>query len=177
LPVITILGIDPGSRVTGYGVVRMDGPRAVYVASGCVRVAQLGVPERLKQIFDELSEVIIAHRPDQVAIEKIFMSRNADSALKLGQARGTAIVACAQMTLPIFEYSATQIKNAIVGRGHAGKRQVQHMIKALLCLRDTPAADAADALATALCHGNTQYGLRGIQAAQGVKTTRRGRLH
>lgn len=177
MPVITILGIDPGSRITGYGVVRMDGAHAVHVDSGCIRVAHLGVPERLKRIFDELSDVVTAHRPDQVAIERIFMSRNADSALKLGQARGTAIVACAQKMLPIFEYSATQIKQAIVGHGHAGKQQVQHMVKALLCLPDTPTADAADALAAALCHGNTQYGLRGIEAAQGgVRTARGGRL-
>jgi crossover junction endodeoxyribonuclease RuvC len=173
LAVITIIGIDPGSRVTGYGVVRMDGPRAVHLDSGCIRVAELGVPERLKQIFDELSAVVTTYQPDHAAIEKIFMSRNADSALKLGQARGTAIVACAQAALPVFEYSATQIKQAIVGHGHAKKQQVQHMIKALLCLQTTPAADAADALATALCHGNTQYGLRGIRVATAV---RRGRL-
>lgn len=173
MPVITILGIDPGSRITGYGVVRMDGPRAVHVDSGCIRIAQLSIPERLKRIYDELSKVVSHHQPDHAAIEKIFMSRNPDSALKLGQARGTAIVACAQMALPVFEYSATQIKQAVVGRGHAGKQQVQHMIKALLCIQEPLAEDAADALAAALCHGHTQYGLRGIQAA---RTARGGRL-
>jgi crossover junction endodeoxyribonuclease RuvC len=173
LPQITILGIDPGSRVTGYGVVRMDGLRAVHINSGCIRVAELDVPARLKQIFNELSNVVRAHEPDQAVIEKIFMSRNPDSALKLGQARGAAIVACAQMELPVFEYSATQIKQAIVGRGHADKKQVQHMIQALLCLPTKPAADEADALACALCHGNTQYGLRGIQLAN---SARGGRL-
>ncbi|HJP35291.1 MAG: crossover junction endodeoxyribonuclease RuvC [Gammaproteobacteria bacterium] len=166
MPVITILGIDPGSRITGYGVVRMDGPRAVHLGSGCIRVAELDVPERLKRIFEELTAIVKEYGPDHVAIEKIFMSRNADSALKLGQARGTAIVACARSELPIFEYSATQIKQAIVGRGHAGKQQVQHMIKALLCLPEAPAADAADALAAALCHGHTDYGSRGIRAAR-----------
>ena len=152
---------------------RMDGRHAVHLDSGCIRVAELDVPERLKQIFDELSKVASAHKPDHAVIEKIFMSRNPDSALKLGQARGTAIVACAQMDLPVYEYSATQIKQAIVGRGHAEKKQVQHMIKVLLRLPDKPAADAADALAAALCHGNTQFGLRGIQVA---KTSRGGRL-
>jgi len=175
LPVITILGIDPGSRVTGYGVVRMDGPRAVHIANGCIRIAELSVPERLKQIFDGLSEIVVTYQPDEVAIEKIFMSRNPDSALKLGQARGAAIVAVAKMMLPLFEYSATQVKQAIVGRGHAGKHQVKHMVKALLHLPDTPATDAADALATALCHGNTQCGLRRIRAAQTVTTVRAGR--
>lgn len=173
MPGITILGIDPGSRVTGYGVVRMDGLRAIHIDSGCIRVAELDVPARLKQIFEELSQVVSAHKPDHAVIEKIFMSRNPDSALKLGQARGSAIVACAVMKIPIFEYSATQIKQAIVGRGHAEKKQVQHMIKALLCMPDKPAADAADALACALCHGNTQYGLRGIQVA---KSARGGRF-
>lgn len=172
MPVITILGIDPGSRITGYGVVRMDGARAVHLDSGCIHVADLEVPQRLKTIFDDLSAVVTRNQPDHAVIEKIFMSRNPDSALKLGQARGSAIVACAQMSLPVFEYSATQIKQAVVGRGHAGKQQVQHMIKALLCLPEAPPADAADALAAALCHGHTQYGMRGIKAA---KLVRRGR--
>ena len=150
----------------------MDGRRAVHLDSGCIRVAELDVPDRLKQIFDELSTVIQQHQPEHAVIEKIFMSRNPDSALKLGQARGTAIVACAKMALPVFEYSATQIKQAVVGRGHAAKQQVQHMIKVLLCLDATPPQDAADALAAALCHGNTHYGLAGIK---GATTTRGGR--
>ena len=173
MPEITILGIDPGSRVTGYGVVRMDGLHARHIDSGCIRVADLEVPARLKQIFEELSMVVNAHQPDHAVIEKIFMSRNPDSALKLGQARGSAIVACALMDVPLFEYSATQIKQAIVGRGHADKKQVQHMIKVLLGMPGKPPGDAADALACALCHGNTQYGLRGIEAAT---SSRGGRL-
>jgi len=173
LPGITILGIDPGSRITGYGVVRMDGRRTVHLDSGCIRVAALDIPARLKQIFEELSKVVATHEPDHAVIEKIFMSRNPDSALKLGQARGIAIVTCSLANLSVFEYSATQIKQAIVGRGHAEKTQVQHMVKALLCLPEKPAADAADALAAALCHGNTQFGLRGIQLA---KAARGGRL-
>jgi len=171
LPLITILGIDPGSRVTGYGVVRMDGPRAVHVVSGCIKVADLEVPERLRTIFRALRDIVAIHAPDHAVIEKIFMSRNADSALKLGQARGTAIVACAELDLPVFEYSATQIKQAVVGRGHAGKQQVQHMIKALLCLQEEPPADAADALAAALCHGHTHFSMRAIRSA---RTARRG---
>ena len=172
MPVITILGVDPGSRITGYGVVAMDGARAVHVASGCIDVAALDVPERLKTIYDGLADIVQEYAPDHAVIEKIFMSRNPDSALKLGQARGTAIVACARMGVPVFEYSANEIKKAVVGRGHAGKPQVQHMIKALLCLSSAPAPDAADALAAALCHGNTQYGLRGVRA---LKLAKRGR--
>jgi crossover junction endodeoxyribonuclease RuvC len=173
MSVTTILGVDPGSRITGYGVVQINGTRATHIANGCIRVAELEVPERLKEIFDELTRVILAYKPDQAAVEKIFMSRNPDSALKLGQARGTAIVACAKMALPVFEYSATQIKQAVVGRGHADKKQVQHMIKILLNLDSMPSPDAADALATALCHGNTQSGLVAIQ---GAKTVRAGRV-
>ncbi|MFT4560757.1 MAG: crossover junction endodeoxyribonuclease RuvC [Gammaproteobacteria bacterium] len=170
---MTILGIDPGSRITGYGVVQINGTRAQHIDSGCIRVAELEVPDRLKEIFDALTNVISTYKPDQAAIEKIFMSRNPDSALKLGQARGTAIVACAKMALPVFEYSATQIKQAVVGRGHADKKQVQHMMKVLLNLDSTPSPDAADALATALCHGHTQSGLVAIQ---GAKTVRAGRV-
>ena len=172
MPVITILGIDPGSRVTGYGVVCMDGARAVHVASGAIAVATLDVPDRLKKIFDELSAVIARYEPQHGVVERIFMSRNPDSALKLGQARGTAIVALANASVPVYEYSANEIKQAVVGRGHAGKQQVQHMVKALLCLPESPGPDAADALAAALCHGHTQYGLRGIETARFV---RRGR--
>jgi crossover junction endodeoxyribonuclease RuvC len=169
---MTILGVDPGSRITGYGVIQISGTRAIHIDSGCIRVAELEVPERLKEIFDALTNIITACKPDQAAIEKIFMSRNPDSALKLGQARGTAIVACAKMALPVYEYSATQIKQAVVGRGHADKQQVQHMMKVLLNLDSMPSPDAADALAAALCHGNTQSGLLAIQ---GAKTVRAGR--
>jgi crossover junction endodeoxyribonuclease RuvC len=151
----------------------MTGTRAVHLASGCIRIAELDVPDRLKTIFDELTKVINEHEPNHASIEKIFMSRNPDSALKLGQARGAAIVACAKMALPVFEYSATQIKQAVVGRGHAGKQQVQHMIKVLLSLDSEVQSDAADALAAAMCHGNTQFGMASISAA---KTARRGRV-
>jgi crossover junction endodeoxyribonuclease RuvC len=166
---LTILGVDPGSRITGFGVIKMDAGRSVHVDSGTIPLADLPMPERLGKIFRVLSSIILQHPPDEVAIERVFMHRNADSALKLGQARGAAIVACANVDLPVYEYSATQIKQAIVGRGHADKEQVKHMIKALLCLPKLPPADAADALATAICHGHTQLGLRGLSGATSAR--------
>ena len=158
----TILGIDPGSRTTGYGVVRMTGGRAEFVASGCIDVAKFDMPSRLSRIFEGIGEVIAEFAPQQAAVEKIFMNRNPDSALKLGQARGSAIVACATQGLEVFEYSATEIKQAIVGRGHADKVQIQHMVTQLLAVEEAR-SDAADALAAALCHGHTADGLRAIQ--------------
>ena len=165
-----ILGIDPGSRVTGYGVVAMEKQRSTHVASGCVDVADLPLDGRLRAIFEGITAVIDEHKPDEVAVEKIFMNRNADSALKLGQARGVAIAAAAMRFLPVHEYSANEIKLAVVGRGHATKDQVQHMVKALLVMtHDKLRADAADALAVALCHGHTSQTLGGIQAARGSR--------
>ena len=116
-------------------------------------------------LFDELSNVIQAHGPVEAAVEKVFMNRNADSALKLGQARGVAIVAARKGGLAIAEYSATQIKQTVVGRGHADKAQVQHMVKALLRLNETPKSDAADALAAAICHGHMREGLAQLALA------------
>jgi crossover junction endodeoxyribonuclease RuvC len=169
----TILGIDPGSRTTGYGVIRLEGRRPVYVECGCLQVAEDELPERLRRIFEGISAVVANHRPDEVAIEKVFMSRNADSALKLGQARGAAIVAAANLGVPVHEYSPNQVKLAIVGRGHAEKGQIQHMVKMLLALSVVPAADAADALAIAMCHAHMQ---QGIKAIAGVRSVRGGRL-
>lgn len=165
----TILGIDPGSRVTGYGIIRMDGQRIIHIDNGCVRTTGDTLSERLTQIFEAISVAVSSHRPDQVAVEKVFMNRNADSALKLGQARGVAIVAASRLGLPVFEYSPNQIKQAVVGRGHADKKQVQHMVKVLLCLPELPDHDAADALATAICHGNTQQGFNAITVADGAR--------
>lgn len=167
-----ILGIDPGSRITGFGVIRMDGHRAVYIDSGCVRIADLELAERLRLIFAGISEIVRTHNPAQVAVEKVFMNRNADSAIKLGQARGAAIVAAANLGLPVFEYSPNQIKQAVAGRGHAEKEQIQQMVKTLLGLSAAPAPDAADALATAVCHGHMHQGLQAITHATGL---RRGR--
>jgi crossover junction endodeoxyribonuclease RuvC len=150
-----ILGIDPGSRLTGFGVVHvLSNGKISYVASGVVKVPALALDGRLKVIYEGISEVIGNWRPDVVAVEKVFMARNADSALKLGQARASAILAAANRLLPVSEYTALQIKQALVGKGHAQKEQVKHMVKALLALSGNPQADAADALACAVCHAH-----------------------
>ncbi len=154
-----ILGIDPGSRITGYGVIQVAGRHQHYLGSGCIRMAEGTLPERLKIIFDGVSELIAQFSPTELAIERVFMGRNADSALKLGQARGVAIVAAMNQGLPVFEYSPTQIKQATVGTGAAKKAQVQHMVASILKLPGVPQADAADALAIAITHANTQRGL------------------
>lgn len=150
-----ILGIDPGSRVTGFGVIAVDGGRIRYVASGCVRAEGETLAARLKIIFQGVSEVVSSYRPEALAIEQVFMKHNVDSALKLGQARGAAICAGVMQALPVYEYTPAQIKQAIVGKGNAAKAQVQHMVTALLKLPGAPQADAADALACALCHSHT----------------------
>ena len=151
-----ILGIDPGSRLTGFGIIDVDGRRQTYVTSGCIRVKADDLPGKLGIIFDGVCQLCDTHRPDMFAIERVFMHRNADSALKLGQARGAAICAAVTRQLPVSEYTPTQIKLAIVGRGHADKQQVQHMVRVLLSLPGTPSSDAADALGAALCHANHQ---------------------
>ena len=163
---VRILGIDPGSRVTGFGIVDLDTRLSTYVTSGCIRVSGDTLPERLKCIFEELSEIIMLYRPDEVAVENVFMHRNAGSALKLGQARGAAICAAVVKLLPVSEYAPAEIKQTVVGRGRAEKEQVQHMVKVLLNLPSSPQADAADALATALCHCHTRQTLSRIGAAQ-----------
>ncbi len=167
-----ILGIDPGSRLTGYGVVRQHGSKFEYIASGCIRMTLGEMPDRLAQIFDGVREIIHQTQPDVFAIEQVFMARNPDSALKLGQARGAAIVAAKFCDLPVFEYSARQVKQSVVGTGAAAKEQVQHMVRTLLKLPANPQADAADALAVALCHGHTQQSLIHL-AGQASKTVRR----
>jgi crossover junction endodeoxyribonuclease RuvC len=168
-----ILGIDPGSRVTGFGVIRADGARLQYLGSGCIRVADEELPGRLKRIFDCITEIIEEHRPTELAIEQVFMAKSAGSALKLGQARGAAIVAAVRLGLPVFEYSARRIKQSVVGTGAAEKEQVQHMVRALLKLPAHPQADAADALAAALCHAHTRQSLGRLP---GASATRRGRV-
>ncbi|MDF2177174.1 crossover junction endodeoxyribonuclease RuvC [Aliiglaciecola sp. CAU 1673] len=168
-----ILGIDPGSRVTGYGIIRQRSGVFEYLGSGCIRLSG-ELPERLKQIYDGVTEIISQFGPDLFAIEQVFMAKNPDSALKLGQARGAAIVAATNQHLPVAEYSARQIKQAVVGKGSAEKNQVQHMVAYLLKLPGQPQADAADALAVALCHGQTQQSL--IRMAGQASKTVRGRL-
>ncbi len=154
-----ILGIDPGSRITGFGVITvLRNGKLVYVASGCIRVPKGSLAECLKVILEGVDKVIDAHSPEVLSIEKVFMARNADSALKLGQARGAALCAAVQHDLPVNEYTALQIKRAVVGTGRGDKKQVQHMVTALLGLSGTPQADAADALAAAICHAHTAFG-------------------
>lgn len=159
-----ILGIDPGSRITGFGVIKVNGRVCEYIASGCIKVLTGEVPNRLKQIYDSIGTLIEQYQPTEAAIEKIFMCKSADSALKLGQARGVAMVAMAGHELTIAEYSALQVKQAVVGYGKADKLQVQHMVKTLLKLPASPQADAADALAIALCHYHSQTQLMKVGA-------------
>ncbi|WP_061241795.1 crossover junction endodeoxyribonuclease RuvC [Ectopseudomonas composti] len=154
-----ILGIDPGSRITGYGVVRDTGRSCEYVASGCIRTGNGSLAERLQIVFRGVSEVIRTHGPVTMGIEQVFMARNADSALKLGQARGAAIVAAVEAGLEVSEYTATQVKQAVVGTGAADKQQVQMMVMHLLGLVQKPQIDASDALGIALCHAHHRQSL------------------
>jgi crossover junction endodeoxyribonuclease RuvC len=156
-----ILGIDPGSNITGYGIIDTKGSHNLYLDCGCIR-SPGGRPlaERLKTIFESIHELITLHQPDEVAVEQVFMHRNADAALKLGQARGAAICAAAVKGLAVSEYAPRSIKLAVVGHGGAAKEQVQHMVIALLKLTVRPQADAADALAVALCHSHTRQTLQ-----------------
>lgn len=167
-----LLGIDPGSRITGYGIIEEIGSQCKYVASGCIRIQDGPLPERLARIFQGINTVIEMYSPQSVGIEQVFMARNADSALKLGQARGAAIVAAVNHGLEVSEYSARQVKQAVVGKGSAEKSQVQHMITSILKLDKTPQADAADALAVALCHSHTRASLVRMAGATGRRNRR-----
>ena len=151
---IRIIGVDPGSRSTGYGIVESDGSRLVHIASGFVRAVEGEWSGRLHRIFEELGAVIDTYAPGELAIEKVFMHRNPSSALKLGQARGVAILAGALRSLAVHEYSPNEIKQAVTGKGHASKEQIQYMTKVLLSLREPPQADQADALAVAICRAH-----------------------
>lgn len=149
-----ILGIDPGSRTTGFGILDFDGDRPSYVTSGTVKSLDGTFADRLKRIFVSVGEIVAEYKPDIVAVETVFMARNAGSALKLGQARSAALCATFAYELEVYEYAPREIKQAVVGTGAATKEQVQHMIVAMLQLNATPSPDAADALATAICHGH-----------------------
>jgi crossover junction endodeoxyribonuclease RuvC len=149
---VRVLGIDPGSQRTGYGVLDAVGPQLHYVASGVIRTAQGDFAARLCEIFRCMKAIVAEYQPQEIAIERVFMNRNADSALKLGQARGAAICGTAEGNAEIFEYAPRQIKLAVVGAGNAEKAQVQLMMRNLLRLDSPVAADAADALAAAACH-------------------------
>ena len=167
-----LLGIDPGSRKTGFGIIRIDRNQPRYVTSGTIRLpVKEPLSLRLKVLFESLSEIIATHQPKVAAIESVFMAKSADSALKLGHARGAAMVACVINDLEVHEYAARQIKQSVVGTGAATKQQVQHMVSVLLGLSAEPAEDAADGLAAALCHCHTQ-GLAATLAARGFRAGR-----
>lgn len=151
-----VLGIDPGSRITGYGVVEQRGSQLVHVDNGAIFTDKAtDFPGRLKLIFEGITKVIAEYGPVVVAVEDIFFSTNVRSALKLGQARGAAVAAAVHADLPVYEYTALQVKQAVVGEGKAAKEQVQRMLKALLLLPEVAQADASDALAVAVCHINS----------------------
>lgn len=171
---IRILGLDPGLRVTGFGLIEKAGPKLRYLASGCIKTTQTDLPDRLKIILNGVREIIETNHPDQVAVEKVFVNVNPQSTLLLGQARGAAICAAVFHDLPVCEYTALQVKQAVVGNGHARKEQVQDMVMRLLCLPAAPSPDAADALACAICHAHGGLGL-GKLATAGFRV-RRGRL-
>ena len=161
-----ILGIDPGSRTTGFGIIEVNGDRTTPLHFGVIKTGGGEFPHRLGIIFSGIKELIEEFAPDEVGIESVFVSKNAGSALKLGQARGAAICAAVSLGLPVAEYSPRSVKQAIVGRGGADKAQVQHMICVLLGLKEKPSEDAADALAVALCHHHTQQTAERMQAYQ-----------
>jgi crossover junction endodeoxyribonuclease RuvC len=156
---LRILGIDPGLRVTGFGIIDKIGQRLVYVTSGCVKSGAGELPERIKAIVEGLAEVIAVNRPAQSAIERVFVNVNPQSTLLLGQARGAAICAVVLAGVPVAEYTALQVKQSVVGGGKAAKEQVQMMVKRLLSLPGDPSPDAADALACAICHAHAGQGL------------------
>jgi len=169
-----ILGIDPGSRVTGFGVIEAQGSKLRYVTSGCIKMdTTLDLAQRLKQIFDGVTQLIGLQQPSEFAIEQVFLGKNVDSALKLGQARGSAIVAASVAGLPVFEYAARSVKQAVTGNGGATKEQVQHMVQLLLKLPGRPQADAADALAIAISHA---YANQNLVAKAGASQMKRGRV-
>jgi crossover junction endodeoxyribonuclease RuvC len=170
---LKILGLDPGLRVTGYGVIEKSGAVLTYITSGCIKSPTGELPDRLKNILESVQEVISRFAPGEVAVEKVFVNVNPQSTLLLGQARGAAICAAVAQNLPVSEYTALQVKQAVVGNGHATKEQVQEMVKRLLKLSGYPSADAADALACAICHAHG--GALGAMSTRGYRV-KNGRL-
>ncbi|KPN74066.1 MULTISPECIES: crossover junction endodeoxyribonuclease RuvC [Neisseria] len=171
-----ILGIDPGSRVTGFGVVDVCGREHFYVASGCIKTPpDAPLAERIAVIVKHIGEIVTLYRPQQAAIEQVFVNVNPASTLMLGQARGAAMAALVMRDLPVFEYTALQVKQAVVGKGKAAKEQVQHMVVQMLNLSGTPQADAADGLAVALTHALRNHSLA-AQLQQGGLQIKRGRF-
>jgi crossover junction endodeoxyribonuclease RuvC len=165
----TILGIDPGSRITGFGVVTVAGRRLTYVTSGCIRTQVGEFTDRLRVIFEEAGRLVAEYRPDELAIERVFVHKNADSALKLGHARAAALCATFAHPASIYEYAPREIKLAVTGSGSADKRQIQEMVIRLLELSGTVKADAADALAVAICHAH----MRDVNRLTGAALARR----
>ncbi len=159
-----IIGIDPGSRLTGAGIIEIRGDRLHCLYQGVIKAGTGDFPERLGLIFNGVAELLREFSPEEAAVESVFISHNASSAIKLGQARGAAVCALIDGGLPVAEYSPRAVKQAIVGRGAADKGQVQHMVRVLLNLSETPPEDAADALAVALCHHHTQGTLERMAA-------------
>ncbi len=165
-----ILGIDPGSKVTGFGIIEIKNQgQALCLMGGCVRLTAPDMPSRLARLFAEIQDIVKQFKPTELAIEQVFVQKNVSSALKLGQARGVAIAAAMTANVPVYEYAARQVKLAIVGKGSADKAQIQHMIQILLNLPTKPQADAADALAVALCHSHVM----GTQALSTVNARAR----
>ena len=151
-----VMGIDPGTRITGYGVLCVDGNRYRHIDNGCiVPSASDEMPKRLMAILSKLEELLITFEPDALAVERVFFAKNVASALALGQCRGLALAAAGRQGIPVHEYSATQIKQAVTGYGRSGKEQIQKMVRMLLRLPEVSQSDAADALAIALCHAQS----------------------
>jgi crossover junction endodeoxyribonuclease RuvC len=172
---IRILGIDPGLRITGFGLIEKSGNKLRYISSGCIKTdAKDSLPQRLGTIYAGLRELVALYRPDQSAVEIVFVNVNPQSTLLLGQARGAAITALVADAIEVAEYTALQIKQAVVGNGHADKVQVQHMVRRLLALPGDPSADAADALACAIAHAHGGQGL-GALSTKGF-LVRNGRI-
>lgn len=170
-----IIGIDPGSRLTGYGIIEKDGQKLTFVDAGTIRTETTEMPERLKRIFAGVERIVKYHGPTEAAVEQVFMAQNPDSALKLGQARGAAIAALVNLDLQVAEYTARQIKQAVVGYGAADKDQVQMMVMRLLNLSIKPQQDAADALAAAICHAHASGSMSKLAVLNALGGMARGR--
>jgi crossover junction endodeoxyribonuclease RuvC len=161
-----ILGIDPGTQITGYGIIDVEGNRLRHVDNGIVKTRTTDtLPRRLKAIYDGLTLILMEFLPEAVAVEQVFLAKNPRAALTLGHARGTAVLSAVNLDIEVHEYSALQVKSAVVGYGHASKQQVQHMVKVLLNLPEVAQEDAADALAVAICHANSRTLKQAISAS------------
>lgn len=171
-----IIGIDPGSRLTGYGIIEKQGQHLKFIDAGTIRTETQEMPERLKRIFAGIERIVKFHQPTEAAIEQVFMAKNPDSALKLGQARGAAIAALVNSDLKVAEYTARQIKQSVVGYGAADKEQVQMMVMRILNLQIKPQADAADGLATAICHAHASGSMTKMAVLNALGGMTRGRV-